>query len=250
MSSNAERPEGIVSRIQAARRMGHKLVLEMTSGLHSRYITLGKFDLAKWKARQNLYDTPEIRAAVEAGVRDGTVLMANIIDEPHHRSWGGVPTKALVDRMAAHVKSIFPTLPVGLSIRWDWLPGERYEVVDFIVTQYVARFGSIEAWRDQALAVGERNGIAILFAINPINGGTPVPGCPLGSTGGKGTYGDRCQMTPQQVRDFGSVLGVAGCGLVLWRYQKDFMSRPENHEAFQDVAAKLSTRTAPSCRRP
>ncbi len=103
------------------------------------HVTHGKFDLAKWKARQNRYDTPEIRAAVEAGFRDGTVLMANIIDEPHHQSWGGVPDKALIDEMAAFVKRIFPMLPVGLSIRWDWLPGERYKVVDFIVTQYVTR---------------------------------------------------------------------------------------------------------------
>ncbi|MEA2722729.1 MAG: hypothetical protein QOH59_500, partial [Gemmatimonadales bacterium] len=36
----------------------------------------------------------------------------------------------------------------------------------------------------------------------------------------------------------------------VWRYDRAFMSKPENREAFQDVAAKLSTRTAPSCRRP
>lgn len=249
MSSNADRPEGVVSRINAAREMGQKLVLTMTGGKHGRYITAGKFDWAKWKARQDRYDTPPIKAAVAAGFRDGTVLMANVMDEPQHKSWGGVMTKPLLDRMAAHVKSIFPGLPVGVSARWDFRPDERYEVMDFIVTQYVARYGSVTAWRDEVLAVAKENGIDVAFAINPINGGSPIRGCPSGSTGGKGTYSDRCRMTPAQVRDFGSTLGVAGCALVLWRYEEKFWSKPENHAAFQDLAATLSTKGGSPCRR-
>jgi hypothetical protein len=57
-------------------------------------------------------------------------------------------------------------------------------------------------------------------------------------------------MTPDQIRESGAILGVAGCGLNVWRYDQKFMSKPENLEAFRDVAAKLSTKTAPSCRRP
>jgi hypothetical protein len=250
MSSNSDRPETVVARINAARAMHHKLVLTMTGGMHSRYLTNHKFDIVKWKTRQNLFDTPEIRAAVTAGLADGTVLMANIIDEPQHGSWGGVPNKALMDEMAAHVKRIFPTLPVGVWAKSDWLPAERFKVVDFLITQYVARYGSVTAWRDAVLAIAKENGIAVLFAINPINGGTPVPNCPIGPTGGRGTYSNRCQMTPDQIRESGAILGVAGCGLNVWRYDQKFMSKPENLEAFRDVAAKLSTKTAPSCRRP
>jgi hypothetical protein len=250
MSINSDRPETLVARINAARALRHRLVLTMTGGMHSRYITNDKFDIAKWKTRQDLYDTPEIRAAVTAGLADGTVLMANIIDEPQHSSWGGVPNKELMDEMAAHVKRIFPTLPVGVWAKPDWLPAERYKVVDFLITQYVARYGSVTAWRDLVLAVAKENGIAVLFAINPINGGMPVPSCPVGPTGGKGTYSNRCQMTPDQIRESGAVLGVAGCGLVVWRYEQKFMSRSENHQAFEDLAAKLSSKTAPPCRRP
>ena len=104
-------------------------------------------------------------------------------------------------------------------------------------------------WRDSALAMAKLNGIAVLFAINPINGGTPVPRCPVGPTGGKGTYSDRCQMTPDQIRESGAILGVAGCGLVVWRYDRTFMSKPENRKAFEDVAAQLSTKTVRPCRR-
>jgi hypothetical protein len=248
MSSNADAPDSIIVRINAARRLGHQLILGMTSGKHSRYITDGKFDRAKWTARQDRYNTPAIKAAVAAAVADGTVLMADIIDEPNHRTWGGVMTKPLLDSMAAHVKRIFPTLPVGASIRWDWRPQERYKVLDFIVTQYVVRFGSLTEWRDQALAAAKQNGIAVVLAFNPINGGTPVSGCPTGRTGGKGTYA--CRMTPAQIRDIGSTLGAAGCALLVWRYDAKLMSSAANQEAFKDVAAKLATRRPPRCRRP
>jgi hypothetical protein len=249
MSNNADRPEGIVLRINAARRMGQKLILCITGGSHSRYITRDKFDMAKWKARQDRFDTPAIKAAVAAAVQDGTVLMSNIMDEPNHRSWGGVMTKPLLDEMAAYVKRIFPMLPVGVAIRWDWRPDERYKVVDFIVTQYVSRFGSVTTWRDQALAAARQNGIAVVFSFNPLNGGTPIRDCPLGETGGEGTYGGNCRMTAAQVRAYGSTLGVAACALLMWRYDAAFMSKPDNHQAFKDVAAKLSTSRGPSCRR-
>jgi hypothetical protein len=249
MSSNADAPDSIIIRINAARALGHKLILGMTSGEHSRYITNGKFDWDKWKARQDRYNTPAIKEAVAAAVADGTVLMNNMMDEPQHSTWGGVMTKPLIDRMAAYVKNIFPTLLEGVSVRWDWRPDERYRVLDFIVNQYVARYGSVTDWRDQALAAAKQNGVAFVFGLNPINGGTRVRGCPLGPTGGPGTYGGNCRMTAAQVREFGSTLGVAGCALILWRYNEAFMSRADNQQAFKDVAAKLATRQSSPCRR-
>jgi hypothetical protein len=89
----------------------------------------------------------------------------------------------------------------------------------------------------------------VVFAFNPINGGTHVRGCPLSQTGGAGSYGGNCRMTPAQVRDFGSTLGVAGCALIVWRYNEEFMGKPENQQAFSDVAAKLAAKPAIPCRR-
>ena len=127
----------------------------MTGGGHGNYITNRKFDYNKWRRRMDLYRTSAIKSAVAAGVRDGTVLMANMLDEPNHPDWGGVITKATLDKMASYVKGIFPTLPAGVSIRWDWRPNERYTKVDFIQTQYVTRFGSAASWRNQAMDRGE-----------------------------------------------------------------------------------------------
>jgi hypothetical protein len=57
-------------------------------------------------------------------------------------------------------------------------------------------------------------------------------------------------MTAQQVRDWGIVLGSAGCALTMWRYDPEFMANPENVQAFRDVAAQLATVRARSCGRP
>jgi hypothetical protein len=246
MSSNADAPDSLIIRINAARALDHQLILGMTSGEHVRYTTNGKFDMAKWKARQSRYNTPAIRAAVAAAVEDGTVLMADVMDEPNHKTWGGVVTKATLDELAAYVKSMFPTLPVGASIRWDWRPDERYKVLDFIVTQFVFRFGSVTEWRDQALEAAKQNGISLVFAFNPINGGTPIRGCPVPRTGGTGTYA--CRMTPEQIQEAGSALGLAGCALLIWRYDARLMTTA-NEKAFKELGSKLKTSRPRPCRR-
>jgi hypothetical protein len=248
-SINSDAPAGIIKRINAARASRHQLVLMMTGGGHKNYITRGRFSYAKWKARMDRYRTPWIRAAVAAGVKDGTVLMNNMLDEPNHPDWGGAINKAMLDRMARYVKSIFPTLPVGVSIRWDWRPNERYRAVDFIQTQYVTRFGSVTKWREQALAAARKNGIKLVFAFNPLNGGTRIKGCPLGRTGGKGTYGGNCRMTPSQIRATAAALGPSGCALLMWRYDARFMSKAANIRAFKDAAARLASNSRKSCRR-
>jgi hypothetical protein len=248
-SVNSDSPAGIIKRINAARAARHQLVLMMTGGGHNNYISRGRFDYGKWRARMDRYRTPAIRAAVAAGVAAGTVLGNNMLDEPNHASWGGVITKAVIDRMAAHVKSIFPTLPVGVSIRWDWRPSERYRKLDFIVTQYVTRFGSATTWKNQALAAARKNGIALVFSFNPLNGGTKIRGCPLGRTGGHGTYGGNCRMTPAQIRTTGYALAGSTCAVLMWRYDGSFMLKAANASAFKAVTARLSNTPRGRCRR-
>jgi hypothetical protein len=250
MSMSHDRPASIITRINLARAMGHRLILAMTGGRHSRYTTGGKFDLGKWTAQMDEFNTPEIRAAVGAAVADGTVLTADVMDEPNHFTWGGVMTKPLIDRMAAYVKAIFPTLLVGVSVRWDWRPEERYHVIDYIATNYKVKFGSLTAWRDGALAAAKENGVSVLFVVNMIDGGSFIAGCPLGSTAGDGTFGNNCRMTPAQIKEVGSVLGVAGCALLVWKYERKVMGNPDNVQALKELGAMLATRpTPPPCRR-
>jgi hypothetical protein len=239
------------------------MFIQMTGG-HEPYLTNGVFDMAKWKATMDTYNTPTLKQAVAAAVADGTIIGNSVMDEPHvsglgdGNTWGpkGTMTKARVDELCAYVKGMFPTLPVGVVHQHHiFEPTKSYRTCEFIVSQYTSRFGSVTAFRDSALAYGRRDGIAIAFSMNIINGGIQSPrdgswNCPLTTTGGRGTYDPNCRMTAQQVRDWGLLLGPAGCALVLWRYDDAFMARSDNQQAFRDIAARLATLPARSCSTP
>ncbi len=251
-SFNYSDPHWLVEELELARRLNLRLILAMTGGRHERYTTNGKFDMAKWKARQDQYNTPEIKAAVAAAVADGTIILNSMMDEPNVKSWGGVMTKALLDEMATYVKRIFPTLPVGVALRYDWRPEERFQVLDAIITQYSWNKGSITKYRDEALAVAQRSGMAVMFALNIIDGGEykwSTQACPIPLTGGHGSYVPACKMTPDQIREWGMILGPAGCGLMMWRFEPEFVTRPANMQVFKDLAEKLAKLPKRPCRR-
>jgi hypothetical protein len=250
----------IVTRINAARTKHMRLLLAMTGGSHSNYMTNGVFDRAKWDAKMNTFNTLTIKSAIAAGVADGTIIGTSVMDEPNvsgvsgGNTWGpaGTMTKARVDSMCGYVKNMFPTLPAGVVQRHDaFEPTKSYYVCDFIVDQYTTRAGSVATFRDAGLAMAQRDRIGILFSLNVLDGGTPdTDGTyDCAGTGGIGTYGTNCRMTAQQVRDFGKALGPAGCALLMWKYDATFMTNTNNLLAFGDVGAVLATSSAKSCKR-
>jgi hypothetical protein len=256
-TQNYTKPEGIIAQIRVARSKKQRLILAMTGGPAERYTTDGNFDMRKWKARMDSYKKTEIIEAVAAGVVDGTIIGNQLIDEPETRRWGSGLNKSLIDEMAAYVKAIFPTLPVGLNHGppgYLWLATERYQLLDYVLYQYNHYFtaGDVVAWRDSALAQARHDGVAPMFSLNIVNGGVQDRKGPRDctGTGGLGSRAPNCRMTPAQIREYGSVLGVAGCALLLWRYDATSMSNPDNEQAFRELADKLSTTPAPSCRRP
>jgi hypothetical protein len=256
-------PYNIVTLLNTARAAKRHVVLNMTGGSHNRYLTGGVFDKAKWLAVMAGYDTPEVKAAVARAVADGTLLGNSVMDEPNvhgvgdGNTWGpsGTMTKARVDSLCGVVKALFPTLPVGVGHQHGaFEPTKSYRTCEFIIDQYATRAGDVVEFRDAALALARRDGHAILFSMNILNGGIQALrdgswNCPLTTTGGRGTYEPNCRMTAEQVRTVGLTLGPAGCGLLMWRYDADFMSKPDNVQAFKDVAARLETLPAKRCSR-
>ena len=255
-------PSALVARINEARRRGVNLMTAMTGG-HKPYLTNGVFDMAKWKAKMDAYNTPAIKQAVAAAVADGTLIGNSVMDEPHVKglgdgnTWGpeGTMTKARVDEMCGYVKAIFPTLPVGVVHQHSaFEPDKSYRVCEFIVSQYSHRYGDVTRFRDDALAMGRRDGIAIAFSLNIVNGGIQAPrdgqwNCSLTATGGRGTYDPNCRMTATQVREYGLLLGPAGCAMMMWRYDDAFMANPANQQAFGEIARRLATQTGRPCTR-
>jgi hypothetical protein len=265
LTMGGENAYRIIERLNIARSRKIRMAVNFTGGAHSQYLTDGVFDMAKWKAKLNTFNTPEIRDAVAAAVADGTLIGAITLDEPFNyglggdpeNSWGpkGTLTKVRVDSMCTDVKRIFPTLPVGAGHDHRLFePTKSYQVCEFLLDQYSGRDGDVTQFRDEALAMARRDGIQILFSLNILNGGIQAArdglwNCPLTTTGGRGTYDPNCRMTAEQVRNYGIFLGPAGCGLLMWRYDDVFMSDPRNVQAFKDVAAHLASLPGRSCRR-
>lgn len=255
-------PGGVIQQIQAARNKGQKLMLSLTDGRRSYQITNGKFDMAKWKARMDAYNTTAIKAEVARGLADGTIIGNATINEPKNAEWGGVVNKAVMDEMCGYVRRIFPGLPAGpITVHW-WLREQTFRTCDFIVDQYTwaqpplgwgtpGGKGNVVAWRDAALAQAKKEGITIAFSMNVLGGGAEVAGCPLSSTGGpySATDTQHCRMTATQVRDYGRALGPHGCAMFMWMYEQAFWSKAANVQAFKDVAATLATVPGRSCAR-
>jgi hypothetical protein len=112
----------------------------------------------------------------------------------------------------------------------------------------------VNTFRDDGLALARRDGHTVMFSLNILNGGVQDQDgtwdCTGPGQGGKGTFAPNCRMTAEQVREWGLILGPAGCGLFMWRYDADFVANAANQRAFADVGAKLSTLPSKTCHRP
>jgi len=265
-----ENPATLPPRLAAARSLGGKMVISMTGGARANYLTNGVFDMSKWKARMDRFNTPELRTLMAQAVADGILIGNSVMDEPFNdggpgnegNSWGprGTMTKARVDSMCGYAKTLFPTLPEGVFQDYRLASETSYRVCDFITSQYRAAKGSPTEYRDGALALCRRDQQACAFAINVLDGGIPAkraPGqtnyaagdCPLSTTGGRGTYFPNCRMTASQVREAGLILGPAGCFLTGFRYDSSFVASPANQTAFREVSAALAGSRAATCLR-
>jgi len=81
-------PANIVTQIARARAVRRHLVINMTGGSHNRYLTNGIFDVAKWRAVIDGYDSPGIKRAIAEAVADGTMVGNSVMDEPNVHGLG------------------------------------------------------------------------------------------------------------------------------------------------------------------
>jgi hypothetical protein len=261
-------PTNMINRINAARAGGYKLLLQIPSGSHTNNGSplmsiidgVYQFDEAKWRAAVDQFNTPVIRQAIADAVRDGVIIGDVVMDEPQvsgsgdGNTWGpkGTMTKARVDGLCSYIKQIFPTLPAGPFHQHNTFePNNSYYVCDFIVDQYNQRRGDITTFRDDGLALARRDGHAVMFSLNILDGGVQdTDGTwDCTGTGGLGTHQPNCRMTADQVREWGKILGPAGCGLFMWRWDDSFIANPDNQQAFKEIAALMAAQPYKECRR-
>jgi hypothetical protein len=258
-TQNYTEASGVIRQIETARAEKHRLVLAMTGGPAERYTTGGRFDFGKWKRKMDTFESNAIRSAVAAGVADGTIIANQLIDEPETRRWGGNISKDVIDQMAAYAKRIFPTLPMGINHgppAYGWRTSERFHVLDYVLYQYnhFITAGDVAQWRDMALAQAKRDGVTPAFSLNILDGGvqdrSSSYSCSARGQAGRGTYRPNCRMTPTQLREWAESLTSAGCMLLMWRFDRTYMSDAANQNAFRDVAELLRHAPGRSCLRP
>ncbi|MEP6688393.1 MAG: hypothetical protein ABJC36_08600, partial [Gemmatimonadales bacterium] len=268
MTADGTGASTLLSRISDARTKGYKLIVNLTGGPHSDYMStingVYQFDLSKWRAKMDTYNTASIRQSVAQAVADGVIIGSSVMDEPYvsgnsdggGNTWGpkGTMTKARVDDLCLYVKNMFPTLQAGVAHQHNaFEPTKSYYVCDFIIDQYDWRRGDVRTFRDDGLAMAARDHHAIMFGINVMDGGVQdkdgTYSCDGAGQGGKGTYAPNCNMTPDQVRDWGLLLGKAGCGLYMWRADDTFLSKSTNQQALRELAAGMATAPGKSCLR-
>jgi hypothetical protein len=268
LSAESNSASTIATRIDYARQRGVHVMLAMTGGAHSDYMStidgVYQFDRSKWEAKLATFNTSAIKNAIAAGVSDGTIVGATVMDEPYvwggpsggGNTWGpqGTMTKARVDSLCTDVQRLFPTLPAGVEHQHQLFePDKSYHVCQFIVDQYGSQYGDVATWRDAGLAMAARDHHAILFSLNVLDGGVQDKDGTYDCTGagqaGKGTYAPNCRMTASMVKTYGAALGPYGCGLFMWRYDDAFATNTDNQAAFKDVATRMASSPSRACRR-
>ncbi len=260
-SKNGVTPGGIVSQINAARTLGQRLQIQMTSGSVTNYLTNGSFDFGKWKAVLNGFNTSTIKQAVAQAVADGTVYGYGMIDEPETQKWGGTITKATIDSMARYSKTLFPTLPTGINVGppgYQWRATERFTALDFVEYHYRTQnpAGTVDQWRAAVLAQAAKDGVTPALALNVLDGGTQDKDgtWDCGGTGGLGTYSPNCRMLASQIKASGlALVAWTGCELVMWWFQPTYATwfqQADNQASFKAIADSAARVPRKACSRP
>jgi hypothetical protein len=214
----------------AARQHGIKLFIRLTGSKERFQNPDGTFSLALWKKDLDLLRGFDFASYVA----DGTVVGAELINEPHDpNNWGGtIVSKADLEAAAAYAKSIWPTLPVGAG-RSDYvLKYAPWEHLDFSHSQYAMRKGDVEAWLHQTVAETKAAGLGLVLSLNFF----------AGEIG-------KAPMTAEELRYYGSALAkdTYPCMLTGYQYDATYLAQSGIKDAFRAIAAIASSHTAPPC---
>ena len=102
---------------------------------------------------------------------------------------------------------------------------------------------SSSAFRDSAVAMAKRNGVALVLSLN-LFGARQSAGCE--------PTRNQCLMRPAEVGELGrAFVGEPyACAVTTWRYEASMWGRAEYQAQFQEIASVARQRVARSGRRP
>jgi len=228
---------GTVTKLQTmmalAQQYGVHLIVKLAPAHHAMLNrTTGCFDIDLWKQAIDKLKP----FAFAPYVANGTVIGAELVNEPHASDWClSEPrrlTKTEVEEMAVYAKAIWPTLPVGAG-RSDWvLANAPWAHLDFAHSQYHMRKGDVVAWREQTISEAKAAGVGHLMSLDYLAGQL-----------------DDSAMTAEQLQYYGSALAqdTYSCLLTGYLYDATYNAQPGVMAAFSAISWIANSHPAPPC---
>ena len=223
-------PESAQATLEAARRAGIHLLINLSGARRQFQTSDGAFCLDCWKRWVEAYAGLDLAPYVA----DGTVIGHLMFDEPQDgNNWNGRPVPfADIEAAAAYSRQLFPGLPAGVCGPPLFLAdGAPWTALDFAFAQYTTNKGDFAEWAASQAASAQSQRLGLIFSINMLHGN------------------DRSPVTPEQLRAWG--VALAGmpqtCGLLMWKYDESVFETPDMRAAMADVAKAAAGRSPLTC---
>jgi hypothetical protein len=236
-------PSDIIGTLNAARRVGARVVVRMSGSNNYFRNSDGTLSLTKWKARIARFKYVNLAPYI----KDGTLMGHYILDEPHDvNDWGGRPVPfATLEAMAKYSKQLWPSLATIVRAYPDWLSKASFHwyYLDAAWAQYSYRKGEVNGWIRNQAYYAKNEGLALVVGLNLLNGGNS-------SSGIRGTSYGSYAMSASQIKSWGSVLAThpQACAVLSWKYSSTYFSRTSIKSALSYVAYKAKNRSTKLCR--
>jgi hypothetical protein len=215
--------------LDAARKAGFRLIINLTGSRRQFQEADGAFSLAKFKALLDGFRAFDFAPYVA----DGTVIGHMLFDEPQDpTNWNGKPVPfAEIEAAAAYSKQLFPALPVGVAGPPSFLQGSTWRALDFGFAQYTTRRGDVATWAGNEVNAAQVSKLGLVLSINVLSGNNGA------------------QVTADQLLTWGTTLArePSACALLMWKYDEAYFGNASIASAVASVAQAAKGRSAPSC---
>ncbi|MEP7227128.1 MAG: hypothetical protein ABI785_07190 [Gemmatimonadales bacterium] len=239
-------PADAIPILEAARRAGVKIYLNMFVGRRHIQNPDGSFSLELWKQRIDRFRD----LGLEPFISDGTLAGNYLMDEPYSRGkWNGQAVPYVdIEAMAAYSKQLWPELTT--IIRADPLflkkAPFRWVYLDAAWAQYTTRKGKVEDYARSHAEVAKELGLGLVVGLNVLDGGDR-------SSGMEGTKLNYSAMSAEEVMHYGSVMlrEPGACALILWKYDREdraYFSRPDIRAALETLGLLAASHPPTRCR--
>lgn len=252
-------PDEAIQYLELARATETQIVFSLVQARNMKNSD-GTFSEALWKAEVDRFAEVDFAPYVE----DGTILAHYMIDEPKTRgTWGGrVVPNSIIDELAAHSKSLWPSVPTAVrnspTRLVDHANGHQqpapdapmWKALDIAWIQYNAGLhGDIGTYVTTQAESAARQQLDVIVGLQALAGGDGSSGLIPDPPFTPNFY----IMSYDEMMEYGSYLleQELGCAFITFRWQRNdetyFDGQSELARAHDDLQALAEQYDPPAC---